>query len=95
MMHLKTQNLAMVAHVKNMEAMVHQNGKAPPVMGHGSSPESTPKEADYDEDLSNNMLLQIDLIDQQAEENNLEKSLKPGGKFNNLFESFQAPNKIA
>lgn len=42
MLKMKTENLALKAHVKNMEARLHSNKIAVPLMKRSASPEGTP-----------------------------------------------------
>ena len=85
-LHVKTQSLAMQAHVKNMEALLQANHVPVPVQGleQPQVPEATPQPASF-ENNAMDMLDQIDNIEKIEKKSMLEKSMGPGGFGNSLF----------
>ena len=85
-LHVKTQNLAMQAHVKNMEALLQANHVAVPLQGKNQAPEATPvvEESKHVPD-NYDLLSAIDDLERKEKKSFLENSMKPGGFGNSLF----------
>ena len=80
----------MQSHIKNMEALLHSKEISVPLMKkEGQQPEQTPQADEPELDL----LDQINFIEKKEKKSMLEKSMKPGGFGNALFNSMQEPNQ--
>ena len=83
MMRLKSENLALVAHVKDMEALLQSKQISVPLLKNkaNQSPESTPQTQtpSASADQSFDMLAQINDLEAKESINKLENSMKPGG----------------
>jgi len=87
MMGMKTEQMAMHAHIKNMEALLHSKHIAVPLMKN-APPESTPQQDD-NEDGTQDMLTQIETLEAEEKVRTLDLSYKPGPLQNKLLASMQ------
>ena len=85
--NVKTQNLALQAKVKNMEALLEEQSIDKPHQDKGSHyvPEVTPQPAIENDTMD--MLDQINNLERKEKLTFLEKSMGPGGFGNSLFQS--------